>query len=88
MSEVENPFPPNMYFYYDPVLGLQYTTGQCDFIVDLGRTPVTKDEVREFIKDWMYHAMRLGIGLIDSIVVKPYPKIISNVNLGFTDFNI
>jgi hypothetical protein len=70
-----------MNFYYDPILGLQYTYLGDIFLIDIDAIPVLDFT----IEDWIKHMWRVGIQLVDTTEPK-YP-IIERV-LNITDYRL
>ena len=69
-----------MNFYYDPVLGLQYSfdDNQSFCIIDLAMLPKDFD-----INEWMYHWRKTGIPIYNSVPkteLEYTPKITSNIS--------
>lgn len=73
--------PVNQYLYYDPVLGLRYTSSECDFRIEFGEDPIVENMDDNFltniIQQWKSQFLR-GFVAFQNVTVTPLPRIISN----------
>ena len=68
-----------MNFYYDLILGLQYTYLGDFFLIDIDAIPVL-DFTNFNIEDWIKHTKQAGIQLVDTTEPK-YPLIERVLNI-------
>jgi hypothetical protein len=68
-----------MNFYYDPILGLQYTYLGDLFLIDIDAIPVL-DFTNFNIEDWIKYMKQAGIQLVDTTEPK-YPIIEQVLNI-------
>ena len=68
-----------MNFYYDPILGLQYTYLGDLFLIDIDAIPIL-DFTNFNIEDWIKHFPQMGVKLVDTTEAQ-YPIIERVLNI-------
>ena len=64
-----------MNFYYDPILGLQYT-GYTEFFVSVDMSKIKENiNVENFIRKWKEYKNTFGISISNSVEEYSYQKI-------------